>query len=37
VGAADGDAGRRIYAERMQGLQIYVSSFQFGETVRAAA
>ena len=37
VGAADGDAGRRIYSERMQGLQIYVSSFQFGETVRAAA
>ena len=37
AGAAGADAGRRIYAERMQRLQIYVSSFQFGETVGKAA
>jgi aromatic ring-opening dioxygenase catalytic subunit (LigB family) len=37
VGAAGDAAGRRIYAERMQRLQIYVSSFQFGETARKAA
>ena len=32
AGAAGTDPGYRIYAERMQRLQIYVSSFQFGET-----
>jgi aromatic ring-opening dioxygenase catalytic subunit (LigB family) len=37
AGAAGADAGHRIYAERMQRLQIYVSSFQFGETVRQPA
>ena len=35
AGAAGDDAGRRIYAERMQRLQIYVSSFQMGTTVSA--
>ena len=36
AGAAGQDSGRRIYAERMQRFQMYVSSFQMGPTVATA-
>jgi aromatic ring-opening dioxygenase catalytic subunit (LigB family) len=36
AGAAGADGGRRVYAERMQRIQIYVSSFQMGTTASGA-